>query len=136
MSASAETLCVPPERVAVIWPHVEGFLRAAVERCGDWTLPTLRGCLDRQEMLLWVLWDGAAIRAAAVTEVVIVPRGKICRIVACGGARAVRWPRALAPIEAYARDLGCCAMRIDGRRGWQRVFADYATQWITLEKGL
>lgn len=133
---AAETLCVPPERIDEVWPHVESFLGAACARSGDWTLEALRGALDSVEMLLWVLWDGEKLRAAAVTEVVIVPRGKICRIVACGGARAVPWPQALAPIEAYARAIGCKAMRIDGRCGWRRVFADYATQWITLEKGL
>ncbi|MBR1219437.1 hypothetical protein JQ557_15645 [Bradyrhizobium sp. U87765 SZCCT0131] len=136
MSRSAETLCVPPERVALVWPHVEGFLGAACARSGDWTLEALRGALDRVEMLLWVLWDGEAFRAAAVTEVMIVPRGKICRIVVCGGRRATSWPHALAPIEAYARELGCTAMRVDGRRGWQRVLDNYAMQWITLEKRL
>ena len=133
---AAETLCVPPERVDEVWPHVESFLGAACARSGDWTLEALRGAIDRIEMLLWVLWDGEKLCAAAVTEVVIVPRGKICRIVVCGGERAVPWPQALAPIEAYARALGCMAIRIDGRRGWQRVFEDYAMQWITLEKRL
>jgi len=132
----AETLCVPPERVAAMWPHVEGFLRAAVERCGDWTLPSLRGCLDRTEMLLWVLWDGDAIRAAAVTQVSIVPRGKICSIVVAGGREVGDFPAAIEAIEAYARQMGCVAMRIEGREGWRRALPDYRLDWVVLEKGL
>jgi hypothetical protein len=46
------------------------------------------------------------------------------------------WKQAFAPIEHYARELGCVSMRIDGRRGWARLFDDYATEWITLEKRL
>lgn len=136
LSASVETLCVAPDKVEAMWPFVEAWLRAAAERCGDWTIDAIRDALRRHELLLWVLWDGERLRAATVTEVVIVPRGRVCRIVACGGCKAVPWPRALAPIERYARDLGCVAMRIDGRAGWMKIFDDYDLVWVALEKEL
>ena len=136
MSASVETLCVAPDRVDAMWPHVSEWLKAAAERCGDWTLTAIRDCLFNKECLLWVLWDGQRLRAACVTEVVILPRGKVCRVVACGGENASSWNGAFAPIEKYAKELGCVSMRIEGRKGWQRVFPDYGLEWICLEKGL
>lgn len=136
MSVSVETLCVAPDRVEAMWPYVEGWIANAVNKCGDWTSEAIRDALLKHELLLWILWDGERLRAAAVTEVMIVPRGKVCRIVACGGSRAVAWPQAIEPIEHYARELGCVAMRIHGRWGWMKVFDDYDLEWVALEKGL
>ena len=133
--SSAETLCVPPDKIAEVWPHVVHWLANAVGKCGDWTLAAILDGLARETCLLWILWDGA-LHAACVTELVIVPKGKICRIVACGGDQVIAWPVAFAPIERYARDQGCVSMRIEGRPGWQRVFPDYEPEWICLEKGL
>lgn len=131
----AETLCVSPGRVDEMWPHVSAWLEAACERCGDWTIEALRTSLDREEMLLWIVWDGERLRSATVTELVIVPKGKICRVVVHGGAD-VHWSTAIKPIEQYAKDAGCVAMRVDGRKGWARVLSDYELNWITLEKRL
>lgn len=138
MSASAETLCVAPDRVPKMWPHVARWLTAAAEKCGDWTSTAILDALLKGDALLWVLWDGEQLKAACVTEAVIVPRGKILRVLACGGARATSWSEAFAPIERYARELGCRAIRIEGRRGWQRVFEaqNYRLAWVCIEKGL
>lgn len=87
-------------------------------------------------MLLWVRWDGDKLRAAAVTQIAVVPRGKVCTVVACGGERAGGWKDAIAPIEAYAKDQGCVATRIHGRRAWAKVFDDYDLEWVALEKRL
>lgn len=135
LSASAETLCVAPDRIASLWPYVSEWLEAACNRCGDWTLAALRQCLDAEQMLLWIVWDGEKLCSATVTELVIVPKGKICRVVVHGGAE-VRWLAAIKPIERYAREAGCVAMRVDGRKGWARVLSDYEQTWITLEKRL
>lgn len=138
MSASVETLCVAPDRIPQMWPHVARWLATAAERCGDWTPMALLDVLVKGEALLWVLWDGDRLKAACVTEVVIVPKGKILRVLACGGGRAASWPQAFAPIEAYARELRCTAIRIEGRKGWQRVFErqHYRLAWVCIEKGL
>lgn len=135
-SALAETLCVAPEQVDDFWPFVSGWLRSATDRCGDWTLEDVRAALDNRQALLWILWDGSAIKAAAVSQLSTVPRGKICTILACGGGASGSWGAALLPIEQYAREQGCVASRIQGRPAWARVFHDYKTEWVTIEKVL
>jgi hypothetical protein len=135
MSASVETICIPPERIDEVWPHVAGWIAKAVGKGGDWTVEAIRGGLAREECLLWILWDGR-LHAVCVTELLLIPKGKICRIVACGGDQVIPWQLAFAPIENYAIAEGCVAMRIEGRTGWQRVFPDYTLAWVCLEKGL
>ncbi len=136
MSVSADTFCVDPSRVREMWPHVARWLADAVAKCGDWTITALLDGLAAEQMLLWVRWDGDKLRAAAITQITIVPRGKICTVLACGGERAGCWKAAIEPIENYAKDQGCVAVRIQGRMAWARVFDDYDPEWITLEKGL
>ena len=136
LSVSANTLCVSPERVPAIWPHVEVWIEDAVERCGDWTVSEIYSALQSGSMLLWVRWDGEALKSAAVSHVSIVPRGKVCSIIACGGSSDGDWKAALAPIECYAKEIRCVAMRIHGRPAWSKVFNDYDLEWVALEKRL
>lgn len=136
LSVSASTLCVAPERVKSIWPHVEIWIEDAVERCGDWTVAEIYSDLLSGSMLLWVRWDGTALKSAAVSHVTLVPKGKVCRIIACGGSSDGDWKAALSPIESYAKEIGCAAMRIHGRPAWSKVFNDYDLEWVALEKRL
>jgi hypothetical protein len=61
---------------------------------------------------------------------------KVCVVVACGGAERTRWIALLDGIEAYAREAGCSATRIMGRKGWVRVLPAYQVKRIVLEKDL
>lgn len=132
----AETLCVTPGRIEEIWPHIEPWFAKAVAQCGDWTVDAIREGVGAERMLLWILWDGEALKAAAVTQLIIVPRGKVCTVVACGGSAAGSWKSAISPIEKYAKEEGCVSMRIQGRVAWTRVFDDYDLEWVALEKRL
>jgi hypothetical protein len=135
MSASVEVVCVEPARWPAVWPHVAPMLQAACDRCGDWTSEAIRAGLADESLLLWITWDGAKILAAAVTQLILVPRGLVCQIVACGGTD-VNWPERLAHFERFARDEGCVEMRVQGRPGWARVLPEYKTEWVSLAKRL
>lgn len=130
-----ELLCIPTEKVNEMWPHVVGMIQKAVDKCGDWTVESIKEALDQDRMLLWLTWDGARVRAVATTGLEIVPRGKVCKAIACAGDDP-SWSERLAPIEQYARDQGCVAMRVQGRPGWSRVLRDYEIEWVALEKRL
>lgn len=135
MPSSARTLCVAPEQVDDVLPHVIGMINDAVQRCGDWSLHDICYLLQGAQALLWIIWDGNAISAAAVSQIIKVPKGKICQVIACGGT-AESWPVAIVPIEDYGRAEGCVRMRIQGRQGWARVFPDYKTEWVSMKKEL
>jgi hypothetical protein len=78
-----------------------------------------------------------------VTSINLVNGRKRCIIVACGAEPAPAkaggiedWLSLIGQIETYARDEGCTAMAIIGRRGWQRKLKDYRPVTVTLEKTL
>lgn len=130
-------VCVDPKRIDEIWPHVSGFLASAFERgIGDDDLESLKQDLDARQSLLWVVWDGKGLLAAATTKLLKMPTKKLCVISACGGRELRRWRRFIAELESYAKAEGCDAFRMMGRPGWKAVFPDYREPWVCLEKGL
>ncbi len=105
-TATCEAMCIPPDNVALVWPHVRGLIYAAIERGG---LSSFRPIEDRVlsgDALLWLAvaregvaredgcdnrdrrerpdGDGARVQAAAVTELHRTEWRKVCVIVACG----------------------------------------------------
>ena len=105
-TATCEAMCIPPDKVALVWPHVRGLIYAAIERGG---LSSFRPIEDRVlsgDALLWLAVaregvaredgcdkrdrrerpdeDGARVQAAAVTELHRTEWRKVCVIVACG----------------------------------------------------
>src|SRR5205085_9065538 len=80
--------------------------------------------------------NGTAIKAAAVTQLGTVNGGRFCTIVACGGRHRDEWLPLLAGLERYAKAENCKAMRIFGRRGWERLLPDYKAARVLLEKEL
>jgi hypothetical protein len=131
---SVDLICISPSQVDEFWPYASGLLKAAVERCGTWTLDGIKRELDRGA-LLWAAWDGSTMRAVAVTRLAEEKCGLVLEAVACGG-EGQDWRRLYEEIEDYGRNEGCVISRISGREGWKRVFRDYGVAWVTLEKRL
>jgi hypothetical protein len=131
-------VCVDPERVDEIWPHVKDMLAKAFDgRTSDSTLASTEEALRTGRALLWVVWaEGKKIEAAATTELWSMPRRKVCVITACGGSDLEGWKHYMADFEQYARDEFCDVLRIYGRKGWKAVFQDFREPWVTLDKVL
>jgi len=130
-----ELVCVDPRLVDQFWPHVEELIKNAVDHCGSWSVDLVKTAVLSGEQLLWITWDGSAIRAAATTLLLREQKGLVCLAVTCGGEDQ-NWPERFSAIEKYARDEGCVAARIQGRPGWARIFKDYKAEWVSLEKAL
>lgn len=136
MVLPAELICVDPQLVHEIWPHVRHLLRAACRRTGLNAFSDLEADILFGRSLLWVTWDGKAIEAAAATILIRSEVGMTCIITACGGSRMTRWLPLIAQIENYARNEGCARVRIYGRRGWLRVLDGYAQKHVIMDKDL
>lgn len=133
-SASADLLCIHPHQVNEFWPYAEPHIKAATERCGNWSVGEIRQQLDRGA-LLWIVWDGEAVKAACVTQLSCESEGLVLEALACGGA-GQDWRRLYEEIEDYGRNEGCFKSRIQGRDGWRGIFKDYDLAWVVLEKRL
>ena len=141
-------ICIPPDRAALVWPHVRTLILAAMRR-GDLSgfRPVESSVLSGEALLWLAVTREDGIEAAAVTELQKTEWRKVCVVVACGAPSGRRlpsspalgppqWVRLLDGIEAYAKAAGCSAVRIMGRKGWARVLASYRAKRIILEKDL
>ena len=112
------------------------MLRAAIARGRISDFAGVRRRAFEGAALLWIVWNGRRIQAAALTELQAVGGEKLCTIVACGGRQSQAWIGLIARLEGYAKAEGCRAMRFYGRSGWLRVLPDYRQIAIVAEKHL
>lgn len=131
----ADLACVDPDIVHLVWPKVSGWLRDAMRRGGLGSFEVLENSVLSGGALLWVFMDGQ-IKSATVTQVGVGEGGKVCEILACGGADVLSDLQFIGKIETYARNEGCRAVRIMGRRGWVRALKEYKQTRVVLEKEL
>jgi hypothetical protein len=147
VSPHCELICIDPARVSDFWPHVGPLIEAAMRRGRITDLAAVERAVFAGDALVWIAWDGATIKAAAVTQLSTVDDARFCTVVACASGRSRpssrakthdrdQWLPLLAGLERYAREEKCKAMRIFGRRGWERVLPDYKPARVLLEKEL
>lgn len=130
-------VCVAPEYVAQLWPHVRAMIDAAFDAVDEYEPADLFDKLCAGRLLLWLWAPNAKIEAALITALVPRPSGLTCRLLACGGHGLTDWiDGGHEKIEAYARAEGCVKMEIEGRTGWARVRPEYRAIRIVLEKAL
>jgi hypothetical protein len=145
---ACQLICIPPDKVGLVWPHVRPLILAAMKRGDLGSFAPVEAGVLAGDALIWLACDsGARIAAAAVTELHSTEWRKVGVIVACGAAsgrlrpssRAMNmpgWLPLIAGIEKYFRAEGCSAVRIMGRRGWARVLTTYRIRRVVLEKEL
>jgi hypothetical protein len=132
-----QLICVAPDLVGKAWPLAVDYLETAYATgLGDEDLDTTKAELDKGLQLLWLVWDGHEVLAAATTKLVSTPSAKLCIITSCGGKQLSRWKYFIADLEQYARNEGCDKLRITGRKGWARILPEYRTPWVCIEKRL
>lgn len=131
----ADLVCVPPDDVLRVWPHVRELIVDAAKRGAGDIFSIESGVLNGPD-LLWLAWDGEKILAAAVTSLGIANNDKICTIVACGGDEWSRFGHLIEGLEKFAKDEGCKAIRINGRPGWLRALNGYRALQVTIEKAI
>ncbi|MBC9876325.1 hypothetical protein G8O24_03060 [Bradyrhizobium sp. INPA01-394B] len=127
---------IDPEHVRSIWPFAAPLLRRAISRTGLSAFAIIeRDVLDGLS-LLWIVWNGHSIAAAAATSLQRTDAGKVCVITACAGSDMRQWLPLISGIEAYAQAEGCRCVRIFGRRGWARILDGYEQTYAIIDKRL
>jgi hypothetical protein len=133
-AAKAELVCVDPARVCEIWPHVRGSLEAACRRTGLNAFADFEADILAGRSLVWIVWNGRKVEAAAATALSNSDIGKVCVITLCAGNGMQRWLKLVGRIEDYARDEGCTRLRIFGRKGWLRVLEGFEARYLVMDK--
>lgn len=131
MSLSANTLLTAEDRLGAQW-----------ERCAEYISDALAyaGGTHTMEDVYQAVATGKAQfhpleKSAIITEIVDYPQRAICRIWLAGG-ELDELMQAEKSIAVWAKSLGCDAMEIIGRKGWQRQLKDYTATAVILAKDL
>ena len=140
--SSADTRLLGPvarERIADVLPVVMPLLAPAFEQDG-WKVGVddLRRLLTTGGMELWCVFDArqTQLLAAIASEVMEYPKARVFCLAFCGGTELERWAHWISAFDDIARERGCTSVRIAGRKGWGRVFPEYAERARIFEKRL
>jgi hypothetical protein len=132
---------IPTDRIMEFWDQAEPLLwRAILLTGGDETLLSVRNDLRNGERALWMAFTDPSMTTALMavtTRIVTFGSGRRkCEICHIGGDEMRRWLGFLPLIEAWAREQGCCGMRLIGRRGWVKMLANfgYEDSAVVVEK--
>lgn len=138
--AATPLVLIPAAHIETVWPLAEPHLKRALQFAdGEFTLEEARGSIADGRFQLWLAWDGAERRAtgAGVTEIFDYPRKRVCFLVLWASeAPRPRWLDGLQTVERWARENGCKAMRLLGRKGWGRVLDGYRPQYTVFVRSL
>lgn len=86
---------------------------------------------------LWSYFDGEQYRGVVATRIHKTTIGRICSLWVCIGVDATELMDGVyREIEHWARGIGCYAMEIVGREGWQKKLPGFTRKAIVLEKRL
>ena len=135
---TCQLVCVPPDVVAQVWPHVSTLIYRAMKKGGISSFKPLAESVLAGKSQLWVAWseEEQQIKAAAVTELQETEWSKFCVIVALGGKDIATWLDIGGPIYEFAKAEGCKAMRLYGRKGWKDALPDWRVTRFVMERAL
>ena len=120
---------------AARWPDVRHLLIPALQWAAEKTENEVIAELDSGLAQLWIGEDRDA-RCGVVTCLSRTTRGLVCEIWLMGGRGRRDWLHFIQHIEECARERGCIAIELIGRKGWARVLPGYRQKAIILERTL
>lgn len=131
----SQLLPIPYNRIDDVWPRVETMLKLAVRRCnGRYLLEDVRGFLESKDMVLWVSVRNKEVEACAVTEIIQYKRKKMCAVRIVTGKNKYHWVGLEQGIADWAKSIGCDGMEADARKGWVKIFKQYQSPHVKLER--
>jgi hypothetical protein len=119
---AADLMAFAPEHIhADTWPPIFAVLRPAMLRAG-YTSTELIDDLLSGDAQLWVLRKGGDPIAAAVSQLVIEPEGKIVKGHLLANPHGLRGAveDAIACVTDHAKAMGAVGIEVTGRPGWLR----------------
>ncbi len=137
MSGSGNVFALGADQVEELWPYLEPHLKRVEHETATVSVESLKALALNCEAQVWGVQDDRGhITGACITRVYETPNGRFCTVFVAAGVLMPILAEGIALIEDWARGLGCRAIEIIGRRGWQRVLQGYEPRAVVLEKNL
>lgn len=128
---------VRPEDVEAVRPWLDPFLAEFAAKTCLVSPEEVLAQARRADCQLWSYHDGVQFRGLVATRIHTTLIGRICSLWICIGLDAPELMHGVhQEIETWARNLGCHALEIVGRAGWQKVLPGYTRTAVVLEKRL
>lgn len=108
-------VCYPSHDINLFWPKVRPFIMEALNRGSTWTIGEVYEALINKKAQLWT-WQDPDIRAVMVTTL----QDDYCLILTLAGEGLRQWIDHIKTVDEWAREKGCRALRVHGRKGWSR----------------
>lgn len=116
-----------------VWEQVRPLLERACEySAGEFTPESVVDAMGARDGTAWLHMLAIVRDARAVTSIMLVmvnnyPAGRKLDCVLVSGERVEEWMPFEPQMDAWARELGCVAVRIPrARKGWLRVLSHWA----------
>lgn len=113
------------DEIDAFWPKIGHLVEKPLTTPPEdrnYSIDDIRDALRSKDMQCWVAHDGQKILAVAITEVVCFPRRKVLYIPFVGAETGSidLWLGHMEAMKAFAREMGCEAVRGGFREGWVR----------------
>ncbi len=120
-----------------VWEDIRPLLERFSNCCQESTPERFRENLKASRQQLWGVQDAHEVQGILITEVIETVRGLVCVLVAaCGKVEEAEKRALLAWVRQWAVELGCIALRIQGRKGWARWDRRFKQTGVVLEAPL
>ncbi len=130
-----DLVAIPPEDVPSVWELGKDYIEEGCQ-FGEVPPSLIYEKTQTGEMQLWFAWSDRC-EGVGVTQLINCPEGLVCLLVCMSCTDFLRCRTELAPQwEAWAKSMGCIAIRLWGRPGWERVMRDYVKRWVAMDKRL
>ena len=131
----ANVFTVRPEDVEAVRAWLDPFLAQFETKTFLVSTEDVIRQAKNRDCQLWSYHDGQNFRGVVATRVHETSLGRLCSIWVCIGLNAGELMEGMhGEIERWARDIGCYAIEIVGREGWQRKLPGYTRKAVVLEK--
>lgn len=124
------------DQIDDFWPAVEPLLQVFEKHCQEMSSAQIREAAKASRQQIFGLGDEDNVYGVAVTEIQETVRGKVCLIVVGCGMAGKGWLVLLDRIHEWAKEIGCIAVRIIGRKGWSRYDRRFRQTGVVMESCL
>jgi hypothetical protein len=111
------------------WDIILPFVEKVINRIDlFFTSGDIKEALINKKMQLWACYEGSSLTSICITRIINNHDNKFIEIVLMSGK--LNSIMLLEQIEDWARSMGCKQIKLEGRKGWERVLRNYKTYSI------
>lgn len=136
MSASDNLYPIPMERVDEYWPLLEPHFEAFCAQTQTTTPAVIRYKALTGDAQLWMFHRDGQVVGGGATSVYEHKQGRYLNVWVAAGKIDPFIDEAIGAVEHWAREIGCTAVEIVGRKGWGRRLEGYKPRAVVFEKDL